>query len=484
MAEVKDLKPKALFQQFAEILKIPRCSGSEGKIRDYMVDFAKKRGFSYKTDEVGNVVIQVPATKGLEKAPIVVLQGHLDMVCEKHPDYQHDFEKDPIPAIVEGDIIKTKGTTLGADNGIGVATGLGIADDPDAKHGPLELLFTIDEERGLTGAGNLKEDMLDGRLLLNLDSEDEGVLFVGCAGGADSVTSFPIELNAPGAGSTALNIRVSGLMGGHSGLNIIDNRANSLKIMSRLLFHTRDAWTQLLDFKGGDKRNAIPRDAWITVVLPVAKADGFKKAVADFAAVLKDEFKNADPGLEITVEPAELPKEAWSAGLSTRLINTIMALPHGVLAMSTELEGIVQTSSNVASIETSGNNIDIVCSSRSSVDSEIKYILNRIAATGALAGANVEFQGSYPGWRPNMDAKTLKFTREAYKEMTGKEPEVTVIHAGLETGILGNHFPGMDMVSLGPNMRNVHTPEEFVEIGSTGRFYELVKLVLKNIAFA
>lgn len=484
MAEVKDLEPKALFKQFAEILKIPRCSGSEGKIRDYMVGFAQKRDLSYKTDEVGNVVIRVPATKGLESAPIVVLQGHLDMVCEKHSDYQHDFEKDPIPAVVQGDIIKTKGTTLGADNGIGVATGLGIADDPDAKHGPLELLFTSDEERGLTGAGNLKPDMLEGRLLLNLDSEDEGILFVGCAGGADSVTSFPVELVAPGRETTAMKLTVSGLIGGHSGLNIIDNRANALKVMARLLHHTRDAWCRLLDFKGGNKPNAIPREAWTTVIIPVAKADGFKKAVADFTTVLRDEFKDADPGLKVTAFPVGLPALAWDEGLSKRLVNTIMALPHGVLTMSVDLPGIVQTSSNVASIELGDKSIDIVCSSRSSVDSEIKYILNRIAATGALAGAQVEFQGSYPGWRPNMDAKTLKFTREAYKQMTGKDPEVTVIHAGLETGILGDHFPGMDMVSLGPNMRNVHTPEEFVEIGSTQRFYELVKLVLKNIAQA
>lgn len=484
MTEVKDLEPKALFKQFAEILNIPRCSGSEGAIRDYMVNFAQKKGLAYKTDDVGNVVIKVPATKGLEDAPIVVLQGHMDMVCEKHKDFTHDFTKDPIPAVVDGDIIKTRGTTLGADNGIGLATGLGIADDPDAKHGPLELLFTIDEERGLTGAGNLKPDMLDGRLLLNLDSEDEGVLFVGCAGGADSVTHFTTELTAPNTDNVALKLTVGGLKGGHSGLNIIDNRANALKLLARILYNQRDVWTQLFELKGGDKRNAIPRDASTTVILHRTKSDGFKKAVTNFVGILKNEFKDADPDINVILTPADMPAQAWSTGLSERIVNTIMALPHGVLAMSVDIPGIVQTSSNVASVEITDSSVDIVCSSRSSVNSETKYILNRIATIGTLAGARVEFQGSYPGWKPNMDAKTLKYTREAFKDMYGKEPEVTVIHAGLETGILGDHFDGMDMVSLGPTMRNVHTPEEFVEIGSTKRFYELVNRVLQKIASA
>ncbi len=484
MAEIKDLEPKALFKQFAGILTVPRCSGNEAGIRDYVVNFAKQKGFAYKTDEVGNVVIQVPASPGLESAPTVVLQGHMDMVCEKHPDFEHDFEKDPIPAVVDGNIIKTRGTTLGADNGIGVATALAVADDPSVEHGPLELLFTIDEERGLTGAGNLKPEMLKGRLLLNLDSEDEGILFVGCAGGADSVTSFKLETQATTQDSVALQLKVGGLKGGHSGLNINDNRANALKVLARLLRHTRDAWTTLSTFEGGDKRNAIPRDAWATVLIPRAKADGFKKAINDFAAVLKDEFKTSDPGLSVEVTTASKPGNAWTSDLSMRLVNTIMALPHGVLAMSLELPGIVQTSSNVASVEIPDNRIDVVCSSRSSVDSEIKYVLNRIAATGELAGAIVEFQGSYPGWRPNMNAKTLKVTREAFNEMYGHDPEVTVIHAGLETGILGDHFPGMDMVSFGPNIRNAHTPEEYVEIDSTQRFYDLVKRVLKKLASA
>ena len=482
MKDIAALKPQTLFKHFAEILKIPRCSGNEEKIREYLVSYAKSKGYEYKVDNVGNVLIKVPATKGYEKAPVVVLQGHIDMVCEKRADYEHDFSKDPIPAFVDNDVIRTKGTTLGADNGIGVATALGIADADDIEHGPIECLFTIDEERGLTGASNLTPEFVEGRLLLNLDSEDEGILFVGCAGGGDTELTLKAEKEKTPDNTVGYELKIDGLLGGHSGLNINDNRGNALKLIARTLYHTKDLWSGIWEFKGGTKRNAIPLAATVKIAVSKGKEDEFESRVKEVENWAKSELKNTDPNVTFTLTKQNNMTDIWTKPFSIKLVELLLGLPHGVLAMSKDVEGVVQTSSNLAIVEPMDEEVMVVCSSRSSIESERDAVMTSIEAIGDLAGAKVNFAGKYPAWQPDMNAKTLSVTKEAFKRLFGKEPEVTIIHAGLETGVIGKQIPGMDMVSFGPNIRGAHTPDEYVEIPSTQRFYELVKEVLKDLA--
>lgn len=480
--DISDLEPKALFRHFSELIKIPRGSGKEEKAREYVIGFAKQKGYKWLTDNAGNVVIRVPATPNYERCPCVVLQGHLDIVWEKQPSVSHNFETDPIPAYIDGDFIRTKGTTLGADNGIGVAAALAVADE-ECVHGPLELLFTVDEECGLTGAMNISKDMLEGKILLNLDSEEEGVFFIGCAGGGDTTISIPIERMAVPIDHVSVAIKVEGLRGGHSGLEINAGRGNAIKILARAITHAIDPDELLLvSFSGGNKRNAIPRDAQASLYINKNTVDKFASQITDFWRIVKEELGERDPNIKITVvlEPSNiLPITRRQSG---RIVRLLLGLPHGVLGMSQEIEGLVETSTNLAVVGTSETECTIVCNSRSSVKSCLDSVRESIKSIGKLAGGVVSCTGQYPGWRPNKQSPILAVATKVWRDYTGQEPKVTAIHAGLECGVIGERFPGMDMISFGPTMHGVHSPDETLSITSSARFYNYLKRLLEHIA--
>ncbi len=481
--DIARLEPRLLFRHFADILAIPRGSGNEARAREHVSRWAQTHGFEARTDAVGNLVIGVPATPGLEGARTVVLQGHLDMVCEKNADVAHDFEKDPIPAVVDNDLIRARGTTLGADNGIGIAAALAAAEDPECRHGPLELLFTVDEETGLTGAFNLDASLIRGRMLLNLDSEDEGVLYVGCAGGGDTTIALPAAPVAVPEGSVCLHVKVSGLQGGHSGLDIHKGRGNAIRILARAV--AAGAGLDGFQFgclQGGNKRNAIPREASGCVYLPAGTAEEFATRVAEFEQTIRTELGAADPGVtvEVSRDPGACP--AMDAAASGRLLRLLLALPHGPLAMSQDIPGLVETSSNLAVLRRDSEQVTVLCNSRSSVGTALDAVRLGIVAAGELAGGTAERSGQYPGWRPNMESALLAVTKRTWAEMAGRNPEVTAIHAGLECGVINERIPGMDSISFGPTIRGAHSPDERVSIGSTARFYAFLKRLLEVLA--
>ncbi len=477
------LEPRLLFGHFADILAIPRGSGHEGGVREHVERWARSRGFQARTDGAGNVIVSVPASPGCEGGKPVILQGHLDMVCQKRPEVTHDFERDPIPAWVDGDVIRTRGTTLGADNGIGVAAAMAAAEDPEVRHGPLELLFTVDEEVGLTGASNLDPSMVRGRLLLNLDSEDEGVLYVGCAGGGDTTITLPAEPTPIPEGSVCIQVTVSGLRGGHSGLEIDKGRGNAIRILARAV--AAGAGLDGFQFgclEGGDKRNTIPARATGCVYLPAARAEEFERRVGEFAETIRTELGTADPDVQVKVarEPGACP--AMDAVTSGRLLRLLLALPHGPLVMSQDPPGLVETSSNLAIVRRDSERVTVLCNSRSSVATALEAVRLGIVAAGELAGGTAARAGQYPGWRPNMASPLLAVARRTWAEMTGRDPEVTAIHAGLECGVLKERIPDMDPISFGPTIRGAHTPDEHVFIGSTGRFYDFLRRLLGVLA--
>jgi dipeptidase D len=470
-----------VWRQFDDIRKIPRPSGKEEKIREHMKAFAKARGFEVREDKAGNVCIVVPATPGHEKAPTIVLQGHMDMVCEKNSDKQFDFEKDAIDVRVEGDWVKANGTTLGADNGLGLAAALAAAVDESVVHGPLELLFTVDEETGLTGAMGLETSLVTGRKLLNLDSEDDGVLFVGCAGGQNTALHLPVTLVDALAGRTALRVHVKGLRGGHSGLDIGENRANAIKLLCRTLVLGSAATDVAIGaIEGGSAHNAIPREA--SAVVLVADRAAFEASAVKALEAAKAEHGPADPDMVIEVAAAAAPAKVLSAETGRKVVDLVLALPHGVLAMSRELKGLVETSNNVATVAIKDGSAVVLCSSRSSVAAALRSTIAQLRAVGGLAGADVQEKPGYPGWQPNMSSDLLALGRSVFSEIWGKEPKVTAIHAGLECGLIGERFPGMDMLSFGPQLKAVHSPDERAQISSTARFWEAVKGMLGKLA--
>ncbi len=479
-AVLQGLKPESLWRHFDEIRKIPRCSGKEDKIREYVIKFAQSRGLSYRVDSAGNVVIKKKASPGKEKAPGVVLQAHLDMVCEKNSDVDHDFEKDPIKLRREGDWLMAQGTTLGADNGIGVAAALAVLEDDSLVHGPLEVLLTVDEETGLTGAFNLDPSLVEGRILLNLDSEEEGTFFIGCAGGGDSVLRLPVSREGEGKGK-ALKIKVHGLKGGHSGIDIHLGRGNAIKILARLLYELADQLEfSLVSFNGGNKRNAIPREAEAVII---AEDRGkVEKVVSDVLQQVKDELRASDPGVSISIEEVQEGLPPMTRESRDRLIASLLILPHGVLAMSQEIEGLVETSTNLGVVKTAQDKVEMVESSRSSIKSALEAVRKSIKAFAELVGAEIEQPPSYPGWKPNLNSKVLAVMKRVYKRLFGKEPEVKAIHAGLETGIIGEKIPGMDMISFGPDIRHPHSPDEKVNIPSVEKFWKLLVEALKELA--
>lgn len=479
---IEGLKPPLVWKYFAEISRIPRGSKHEEKISKYVLDTAKKLGLQAKADKLGNVVARKPASPGKEKVKSICLQGHLDIVWEKNKDKVHDFLKDPIELVRKGNVMMANGTTLGADNGIAVATNLAIMEDKTLVHGPLEFLFTIDEETGLTGAGGLDGSMLVSRTMMNLDSEEEGALYVGCSGGRDTTGSWPVALDAAPKGFTAAHLTVSGLKGGHSGLEIHQGRGNAIKILNRALLALDALGGRLASFDGGNKRNAIPREAEAIVYLPAKVWDDAVKAVTAFNATAKAEVATVDPDLKVLIAPhAAKQGKVVKKAVQAKLLRTISALPHGVIKMSADIPGLVETSTNVAVITTGKKAISLATSQRSSVDSEIKEISHTVASVFALGGADVKQGDGYPGWKPNLASPILKVAKSTYHQLYGKEPHVKAIHAGLECGIIGEKVPGMDMVSFGPTLEGVHSPDEKIYIDTVEKFWDFLLAILKNV---
>lgn len=478
---LENLEPKGIFKFFGEILSIPRPSKHEEKMTEYLINWAKERNLDYESDEIGNVIIRKGATQGKENSPWVCLQSHIDMVCEKNSDKVFDFEKDAIVPIIDGEWLKADGTTLGADDGIGVATALAILDANDIEHGPIECLFTVDEETGLSGAEALSSDVLKSRILLNLDSEDEGEICIGCAGGIDTVAKLPFDKEeTPDA--PAFKIMVKGLKGGHSGDDINKGLACANKLLNRILWSLdKEMDLRLACFDGGNLRNAIAREAYATFVVAEADVELMKEIVEKFTNDLKYEFRTTEPDMEITLMEAEKPEFVVDMLSQDNLLNVLYACPHGVLAMSREIPGFVETSTNLASIKMKEDHFFITTSQRSSVESSKYAAAYRVESCFLLAGADVEHGDGYPGWAPNPESKILKIAVDAYKKLFNKEPIVRAIHAGLECGLIGEKYPGMDMISYGPTLRGVHSPDERLEIKTVELYWKHTLEILKNI---
>ncbi len=482
MTFVSGLEPPVVWAHFDEILRIPRGSKNEGRMREYVIGVAERHGLAHREDAAGNVVVRKPGAPGHEDAPIIVLQAHLDMVNEKNSDIEHDFDRDPIqPRLADG-YLRAAGTTLGSDNGIGIAAMLAILEDKETAHGPLELLFTIDEETGLTGASELGADMLEGRLLLNLDSEDEGELTIGCAGGMNTHVYLPLREEA-GADGVAYDVRVAGLKGGHSGVDIHLQRGNAIKLLVRALYAvSREIPFHLVRLEGGNAHNAIPREASATVLVPGDGAsDGFASRLERELESIREELGTVDPGMAREIGDASASGGAWDVATTVRALELITALPHGVMAMSDDIAGLVETSTNLAVVGRAGDRVEILLSSRSSVASALLALRQRIGATAALAGATAEEEGGYPAWQPDGSSGLLSMVKGVYAEIVG-DPKVGAIHAGLECGIIGEKYDGMDMISFGPQIEFPHSPDERVRIDSVGTFYVVLRAVLERLA--
>ena len=482
MSDIRKLEPKQVWNYFHEITQIPHPSKKEKKLVDYIVKFGKDHKLETIVDKPGNVIIRKPATKGLEKRKGVVFQTHLDMVPQKNSDKKHDFEKDPITTIVDGEWVKADGTTLGSDNGIGVATVLAVLSSKDIVHGPMEALFTIDEETGMTGVFGLKAGLLKGDILMNLDSEDEGELYVGCAGGINVViTKNYKEEKSPG-GMTAFRIVAKGLKGGHSGVDIALGRANSNKIMFRFLMQAEsDFGIRLAEAAGGDLRNAIPRESYSIVLVPVIKAKEFEKFVKGYEKIYRVEFSDTEPDLSFSCKKTGIPDKVMNQGDQYRIIRALFACPNGVQRMSQAMKGLVETSNNLAIVKCIGGKFECHNLARSSVDSSKEATAWKIAAVFHLIEAKVTMSGSYPGWKPNIDSPVLKTMSVVYKKMYGKVPEIKAIHAGLECAIIGGVYPKLDMISFGPTIKYPHSPDEKVNISSVKKFYDFLCETLKQV---
>ena len=478
----ENLQPESIWRNFSEVMAIPRPSKHEELISAYLEKWGKEHGLETLRDELGNILIRKPATKGYENAPSVCLQAHMDMVCEKNSDKQFDFYKDPIQPVLNGEWLGADGTTLGADDGIGVATGMAILEANDIEHGPLECLFTIDEETGLTGAFGLRNDWLQSRILLNLDSEDEGEMFIGCAGGVDTLADLDYKQVPVEADTKAYQIRVFGLKGGHSGDDINKGLACANKLITRVLWKAQyQLGLRLAKIDGGNLRNAIAREAMAIVTVPSAKAAELENMVKQACVKMQFEFRSTEPGLNMSIEAAEMPAVLIDAKSQENLINGLYACAHGVLAMSREIPNFVETSTNLASVKMDDKKIYITTSQRSSVESAKEAAAQKIEATFRLMGCNVEHSDGYPGWTPNPDSKVLKVAVETYKQLFGHEPVVRAIHAGLECGLIGEKYEGMDMISYGPTLRGVHSPDERIEIKTVKMFWDHTLAILKAL---
>ena len=483
MTFVSELEPPALWRHFDTILGIPRASKAEDRMRDHVIAVAESYGLSHRTDEAGNVVVRKPAKSGQEGAAVTILQSHLDMVQEKNSDVEFDFAADAIVPQLDGDYLTASGTTLGSDNGIGVAMMLALMGDTPFGHGPLELLFTIDEETGLTGAAQLDGDMLQGRQLINLDSEEDGILYVGCAGGGDTQLTMDLERVAPPRGAVALSVGLTGLKGGHSGCDIHLQRGNAVKLLGRALWSAYPGNPfSLARFDGGSAHNAIPREAFATVVASSDGQNAVTARVRDELSAILVEYGAVEPGLQLATAEAIRPDAVWNQATTQRVLRLINALPHGVEAMSYDIPDLVETSVNLATVGASNGSLRLGLSSRSSIDSALEAMRRRVRAVGELAGASVEEDAAYPGWKPNLDSRLLEVVKAVQQRECGVEPDVKAIHAGLECGILGKKIPGIDMISFGPQIEYPHSPDERVNLASVNRFYTLVGATLAELA--
>lgn len=481
MSELLTLEPKGLWKHFDNICSIPHPSKHEGKVVDFLIDFAKSHNIEYKIDDTGNVIMRKQASKGMENRKGVILQAHVDMVPQKNNDTKHDFLTDPILPRIDGEWVKATGTTLGADNGIGVSAALAVLEDDSLEHGPVEALFTIDEETGMTGAFGLKAGELNGDILLNLDSETEGELYVGCAGGIDATITFECKKEAFDTGLSAFVLSVKGLKGGHSGMDIILQRANANKVMFRILRELEQFGCRLCDINGGSLRNAIPREAFCTIGIPEANVAKAKETVQNLSADIKNEFSAKDEGMQIELNPSSAPKEMIDSKTSCNIIRAIYACPNGVYRMSDSMENLVETSSNLAIVKSEGNTVKACALLRSSVDTSKTDMANMMASVVELAGGKIEFTGGYPGWKPNMQSPILGIMQNTYKKLFGRTPKVMAIHAGLECGLLGGVYKNWDMISFGPTIKSPHSPDEKVNIDSVKLFWQYLTETLKNV---
>lgn len=480
---IEGLKPLLVWKYFHEISRIPRCSKHEEKIIAYVMETAKSLGLPAKRDSFGNVIVEKPASQGRGSVQSICLQGHLDMVCEKNKDKVHDFSRDPIELVRKGNMLTANGTTLGADNGIAVATNLAIMEDRSLEHGPLEFLFTIDEETGLTGANNLQPGFVKSRTLLNLDSEEEGSLYVGCSGGRDTTGVWKIVQEPAPKSSIACQLQVRGLKGGHSGLEIDKGRGNAIKLMGRLLTRLAEAGCRLSSINGGNKRNAIPRECEATIFVPSKQIEEAHSIVRQFNETVRDECRSVDGDLSVTMEriPNVRSGKVMKKTQQKNILLAIVSLPHGVLKMSADIPGLVETSTNVAVITTGKKGVELATSQRSSVTSELNEAVEMVSSILNLAAADVKSSDGYPGWKPNLDSPILAVAKRTYTSLRGKEPQIKAIHAGLECGIIGQKYPGMDMVSFGPTLEGVHSPDERIHIDTVEGFYSLLLEILRNV---
>ncbi len=484
MKAIDGLAPAVLWNRFYEISQIPRPSKHEERIRLYLRNFAGTNNLEFKEDKVGNIVITIPPKPGFENVPGVVLQSHVDMVCEKNKNTEHDFFNDPINLIKDGEWIKADGTTLGADNGIGVAAALAIATDNHFNHGPIELLFTVDEETGLTGANNLEPGFVQGKYLLNLDTEEDGFFYVGCAGGMDTMGSFKIESAQIDDSWLPYTIFVSGLKGGHSGINISDKRGNAIKLLALLLNKLKVIDYYLVLISGGSKRNAIAREAEAQLLIKSEDEALLREKINEFSLESVLEFKSTDRELKITFEKSESGKTGtvYTKEFTNRILNVLLSMPHGVISMSPDIPGLVETSTNLATVVVENERIKIGTSQRSSIESAKKNIAASVKAVFDLAGAEVIVGDGYPGWQPNLDSKLLHLSRKVFKDLFGRTPELKAVHAGLECGILGDKYPGLEMISFGPTIEGAHSPDEKIKIEDVEKFYHLLKAILVEVS--
>ena len=479
---MKNLSPKAVWEHFYSLTQIPRPSGKKEDVSAFLADYGKSLGLETIVDEIGNVIIRKPASPGYENHPGVILQGHMDMVPQKNNDTVFDFEKDPIEAYVDGEWVTAKGTTLGADNGIGVAAAMAILADKSVVHPPLEVLVTVDEETGMYGAFALEGGMLQGKTLLNLDSEAEGELYVGCAGGVDTTAKFqytPVDVEE---GDVAIKVSVKGCKGGHSGCDIHLQRANANKLLFRFLKDAVANYEARLAYvEGGSLRNAIPREAAAVITIPAEGVDEIMDLVAEYENLFVAEYDGVEDNIQLTATEVECPATELPEDVQDFLIHAITTCPHGVYRVIPEMPDVVETSNNLAMLITEDNCVTVMCLTRSSVESRKEELQSIIESVFAMAGAEVVFSGSYPGWKPNLNSHILHVMKTTYQENYGVEPRVIIIHAGLECGIIGRNYPGMDMISFGPTIKYPHSPDEKVNIPSVAKFYEYLLATLKAL---
>ncbi len=480
---VSEFEPQALWRHFDQILTIPRASKDEGKMRDYVVGVAQRSGLEHQADDAGNVVVRKPGTAGNENAPVTILQGHMDMVQEKNSDVDFDFSSDAIVPRRDGEYLNATGTTLGSDNGIGLAAMLALMDGDGVAHGPLELLFTIDEETGLTGAARLDASLLQGRRLINMDSEDEGVLCVGCAGGSDTTVTLALTTAPAPAGTTALDLKLHGLKGGHSGIDIFLQRGNAIQLLARAIHAvSRDHAVRLAAFAGGTAHNAIPREAFATLIVETADNAAVEATLTAQVAAIQSELRTVEPTIDFSVSAADTPAECWDEASSMTMLRLLTALPHGIAAMSYDIPGLVETSTNLATAQAADDALAITMSTRSSAASALEALRGKIRATAELAGAVADEHEGYPGWEPDMGSELLRVVKALHERELGVDPKVEAVHAGLECGLIGEMIPGMDMISFGPQIEFPHSPDERVKIDSVGRFWKLLTATLGELA--